>query len=177
MRSHLSDLWPGGGYEHVVMCVAWNKLYPAKVLQNLRFNGRYAEDEDMSDRVAAKGYSFFVMDQLLYVYCDSPNSLTRDKFNKNKLLFLDVLHNRTVLFASEQQIVADTQKLYCNMYIEYYFKAADAGVAVPRQYGIWWREMLSRLAAEKGCGWKFYCRMYLFRFSPKLYQLLTKTRG
>ena len=163
-------LYKAGPYENGVVVSVWNKLYRRSVFQNLRFTGRFAEDDEICARIYSQPYRVFVMEGQYYVYCENHVSLTHVLFNGNRLFFLNVLERRCEHFADNAYIVERTRRLYCEMYIEYYYKAADAGIAMPE--ACVFDSMLERLVKTGNCSLKCLVRMLLFRFSPQLYRML-----
>ena len=163
-------LYKAGPYENGVVVSVWNKLYRRSVFQNLRSTGRFAEDDEICARIYSQAYRVFVMEAQYYVYCENNTSLTHAPFNNNRLLFLDVLERRCEHFADNAYIVERTRQLYCEMYIEYYFKAADAGITMPDVHTF----DIILLSLIKTGNWtvKFLVRMILFRISPPLYHVL-----
>lgn len=163
-------LYKAGPYENGVVVSVWNKLYCRDVFESLRFAGRYAEDDEICARIYSQPYRVFVMDGQYYVYCENHVSLTHIPFSGNRLFFLNVLERRCEQFADNSYIVERTRRLYCEMYIEYYFKATDAGIAMPE--ACVFDSMLERLVKTGNCSLKCLVRMLLFRFSPQLYRIL-----
>lgn len=90
------------------------------------------------------------------------------------MLYLDMLVERAELFADNRFISHHTWKRYCDMYVEYYYKAQAAGIEMPSTGDF--DKMLRKLLAEGKCGLKFYVRMILFRISPKLYKYVTSKK-
>ena len=165
-----------GNYENGVVVAAWNKLYRRALLDKIRFEGRIHEDDAFNGRIMAKNISVYVMEDQFYVYAQNGDSLTNKPFSANKFFFLDALAKRRELFKSDAFIRQETERLYCNMYIEYCLRARKDGVAVshPERYRQIFRKMFSSLRREGKANIKFRLRMMLFSFSPSLYRFITK---
>ena len=85
-------------------------------------------------------------------------------------MYLDVLLERAELFAQNSFISFQTWKRYCDMYVEYYYKAKDAKIPMPgrRDFCVY----VWTLARNRECTIKFVIRMLLFLVSPGLYRRL-----
>lgn len=164
----------GSSYENGVVCAAWNKLYRKEIFETTRFYGRYIEDDRIHSEILSRDYSIFVLTDRLYIYCQNGDSLTNKPFREETLLFLDVLSERMKFFSANEKLLYNTRKLYCNMYIEYYYKAKNANIKMTDI-----KEFDKSLKALIGSGYvnvKFIIRMLLFRFSPKIYYELLANR-
>lgn len=163
-----------GQYEGGVVCAAWNKLYKRCVFDSIRFYGRYVEDDRVHNSILSKSYSIIVITDQLYIYCNNEESLTNKPFRAESLMYLDVLDDRLQCFKDNEFITDNTRRLYCNIYIEYYFKAKDAGVEM-RDIKLF-DEILRTLIFTGKASIKFIIRMILFRISPKLYAKICKIK-
>ena len=160
-------------YEHgMAMCV-WGKGYKKKVLDGVRFEGRYSEDYAFTDLVNSKGYTISVVDEIGYIYCYNPNSLVRNVNQIEKAVFLNILLKRLVYFSDDEFLVSNTCKLFCNMYIEYYYGVAEAERAQIKEYNKQFNYCINTLKSYHLRDDKFFIRMFLFRASPLLYKFIT----
>lgn len=165
-----------GNYENGVVVAVWNKLYHRRIIDTVRFEAKLIEDEPFNDKVFIQNCEIYIMEEQFYVYVHNDSSLTNAHFSVNQFFFLDVLEQRQKLYVDDDFIRCETEKLYCNMYIEYCLKAEKCGIVVPnkKKYYDIFKKMFSLLCKEKTCGVKFIVRMLLFMVSPKLYKLLTR---
>jgi len=159
-----------GSYENGVVVAVWNKLYHNCVFASHRFAGRYMEDDNIIGHILSQDYTVFVMDQQYYYYVQNSASLTNQSFGARNIAFLDILERRLNLFSSDPYMVDNTARLYCNIYIEYYFKAKKINASLPSIQTF--DEMFRQLRANRSCTLKFYIRMHLFRFFPAAYDFL-----
>ena len=164
-----------GGYENGIVCSPWNKLFPREAFEDIRFYGDIHDDEEMNDKVIAKGYSFFVTKDIGYVYCQNGVSITNQKFNAKRFHFFDVLESRMRLFSDDEQILRDTRLLYFNIYIEYYFNAKKNGVPFPDTHKKTFTHVYFSLLRDK-CSIKTVARGILFLASPTLYKKVTEKK-
>lgn len=164
-----------GNYENGVVCSPWNKLFSRKAIDGVIFQGDICDDEEVNDKVNSKNYDVFIIPNQYYMYCQNRQSITNQKFSSKRLKFLDVLRQRRALFFSDEYIVKETEKLFCNIYIEYYFKCENNEIVMPQEYYSVFKEMLNSLIG-KNVGIKFYLRMYLFVVSPVLYKIVTRSK-
>ena len=165
-----------GSYENGVVVSAWNKLYCSQVLRNARFKGLIHEDDAFSNQIFSKEHRVFVMKDQFYIYTQNQTSLTNKPFSPDKFFFLDVLIARHDLFKTNAFICHETERLYCNMYIEYCICANKAHIAIPlsKKYRNTFRQMYLTLCRQEKTSIKFRIRMRLFYFSPALYKIVTK---
>lgn len=156
-----------GSYENGVVCAAWNKLYKADVFSEIRFVGRLFEDDRIHNQILSKDYVVVVIPEQLYLYCENSDSLTNKSFRENRLLIFDILSERLSSFSNNEFILVNTRKLYCNIYIEYYYKAKKSNVKMPgyKEFDRIFREILLKSKVDVS----FIIRMILFRISPKIY--------
>jgi len=165
------------GYSHVTACSAWGKLYPRQIFNTLRFAGRMHEDEAFNDQVIASEYSFYVMNRLLYCYCQNLQSLTNKPFSKERLFFLDILEKRICLFNNDAHVKKEAALLYCNLFSEYYYMAKSAGIILEPKYKACCKKYFSDLAFDRNTSTKFRFRMALFLISPGMYGVLLKVHA
>lgn len=156
-----------GQYENGVVCSACDKLYKRDIFNNVRFVGNYVEDDRIHNEILCKDYFVVIIPEQFYVYCQNKGSLTNKPFEKENLLFLDVLAERIVCFSNNKFISTNTRKLYCNMYIEYFYKAEKAKIKMTDKKKF---DCIARsLIISTEVNLKFIIRMLLFRCSPRIY--------
>lgn len=165
-----------GSYENGVVVAVWNKLYHREVLHTTCFEGLIHEDDAFNDKINSQNVPICVIKDQLYIYAQNSGSLTNKPFAASKFFFWDILIRREELFRDDDFIRQETELLYCNMYIEYYLKAVEAGIAIPTpdKYRLTFRQMFQSLCCNGGVNSKFKLRMKLFLLSPALYRLATK---
>ena len=117
-----------GQYECCTVGVLWNKLYSKAVFEGIKFWGNCYEDERIQNEILSRDCALMVIPEQMYVYCQNQDSLTNKPFGEKNLLFLDVLAERLDCFSDNKYILSNTKKLYCNMYIEYYYKTKIIGI-------------------------------------------------
>ena len=92
-------------------------------------------------------------------------------------MFLDVLEKRLGLFSDDEFIVNSTCKLYCNMYIEYYYKVDVSERDQLKKYKKKFDSCISILKSNRVNDKKFFLRMNVFRTSPYLYGIITSMKS
>ena len=162
------------GYYDGIVCSPWNKLYKKELFDNVLFQGDIGDDYEKNDLINSFNKKVIIIPETFYVYCNNPNSLTNTSFNKKRLHVLDVLIKRTELY-SDEDIVNDAKKIYCELYIEYFYKFKDnnspfSNANLKNKY----IEFIRDLKKTGKYDSKFFARMKLFQISPKLYRSLTK---
>jgi len=161
-----------GSYEEVTVCALWNKLYKRDIFNDLYFYGNISEDYRIQDAILCKSYKLVVIPDQLYFYVQNENSLTNKPFSTDVLLTLDIFLDRINYFADNEFILWNTRKRYCDLYVEYYYKAKNANIEMRhiRDFS----KVLKSLLFDRHMKLKFILRMILFRISPKLYERLSK---
>lgn len=159
-----------GAYENGLVVSACNKLYRRELLEKQRFSGRYAEDDALHTQLLSRDFPVYVLEKPLYIYTENPASLTHRGFRRESLRILEILAERTQVFRHDPFLVRGSKRTYCNLYIEYTFKARAAGIPMPDRRRF--RAYVRDLAATGDCGLKFLLRMGLFLASPGLYEFL-----
>lgn len=162
-----AEFFCSGQYENGVVCAVWNKLYREKVFSKIRFVENYVEDDRIHNEILSKDYSVIIIPEQLYIYCQNSDSLTAKPFRKESLIFLDVLTERITCFSNNKMISINTKKLYCNMYIEYFYKAKNAKIKMTDKKEF--DRIVRDLIINGEANLKFIIRMILFRVSPKIY--------
>ena len=163
-----------GSYENVVVVSMCNKLYRKSVINSIRFDGHCAEDEEFNDKINGQQLKTYVMADQFYIYVQNSMSITNMPFSEEKLHFLNVLSRRQKLFFDDIYLRQETEKLYCNIYVEYYYKAKALGIPVKNKvYYEIFKRMFLGLCSENACDSKFFVRMCIFFISPVLYKFLT----
>ncbi|MBQ9082384.1 MAG: glycosyltransferase [Clostridia bacterium] len=160
-----------GAYENGVVIAAWNKLYKRHIFDEIRFTGRYMEDDAIHSRIFSENFDVYVVRQQFYIYTENVAGLTHQAFRPESLRMLDIMSARVELFHTDKFMVREAKRTYCNLYIEYYYKAKSADISMPSRNML--RKYTRDLVCTKSCNVKFFVRMILFMMSPMLYQKLT----
>ena len=161
-----------GNYENGMVAAVWNKMYKRHLFKNIRFSGLCMEDEEINDKINIKNVDIYVIDRPYYVYCQNLNSITNERFSKKKLHFLDVLINRINLFYNDNNISRETKRLFCNIFIEYWYKLKSENIKIPNYYRNNLRKYLIDLIRDFPNNYKLIMRTFLFLFSPWIYEKL-----
>lgn len=160
-------------YEHsMVMCI-WGKGYKKRIFDDIRFEGKISEDYIFTDLVNSHDYKIIVINEIGYIYCYNPNSLTHKTSLLERTSFLQILEKRLELFSNDEFIVNNTCKLYCNMYIEYFNKVKKSEREQIKQHKKQFDSCINTLKSNHINDKKFFLRMYIFRISPSVYKMLT----
>ena len=163
-------------YDDGVVCSQWNKIYKREIFNQIRFEGRYAEDYRIADLINSNSYRVRVLKKTYYVYAyQNTDSLTHQAFNPARFEFLDVLEKRVSLYSADKKDVIATMTKYCDTFLEYYEKAIDSNIEVPVKYYGCYKDFSRRLKGlvKK----KNYLRYSLFRIHPKFYLAAIKIRN
>lgn len=166
-----AKLWYKGVYESGLVTTVWNKLYKRDLIINEKFKYNIFEDEDWIGRILKKTQKIVCLNEFFYVYAQNNESLTHKAFSKEHLDFLQILIKRSKLFAEEPFLYSETVKLFCNLYIEYYFKAKENRLVFSigkKYFNNYAQELKSRGDINK----KTYLRFLIFSISPSFYKIL-----
>lgn len=165
-KSFLNILY-GGNYANGMVIAVWNKLYKRELIENEYFKYRYNEDDDWSIRVLSKASRIYSLDEFGYVYTENINSLTHQKFSGKEYNMLTILKEREALVNENEFLRAETLKLYCNLYIEYYYKAVQYGVPAYNDV-----KTYNHFRKNKKIDLKSRIRFDIFSLSPYVYKKL-----
>lgn len=167
-------LYNHGSYLNGMVCSIWNKLFKRQLLLDIRLENGRGEEEEMNDYVYAQNCRVIVIPDEFYYWCENKSSVSHWKFAENMVHFLKVLERRQDYYKKDTYLVHETQLLYCNLFIEYFYKGQAVGLRLKDEYICMFRKMVVRLMASFYCPIKWYVRMVLFLVSPRLYQHVTK---
>ena len=166
-RDEFLSLLYKGNYANGLVVSVYNKIYRRDIINGEMFKYRIYEDDDWSIRVLLKSNNIYLINGFGYVYTENTDSLTHQKFSSKNLKFLDILKNRQSLLAYNKKLLDKTIKLYCEIYIEYYYKSKKnkldflADINTFKKY-----KQISNLSL------KTRIRFSLFSASPLLYEKL-----
>lgn len=107
--------------------VAWNKLYKTKLFEGIRYPyGKIHEDVFTTYKLIFKANKIVCTETPLYYYRQRENSITTSKYNKNRLVILEAVKERTNFMKnvvkSEELYNLGLKNYYCNMmnsYVKY----------------------------------------------------------
>ena len=165
-------LFNQGGYANGVVCSIWNKLFRRDLLKGLQSKNGRGEEEEVNDYVNRNNVKVIVIPDECYYWCENFQSVTHSGFKEINFHFLEILEQRSRWFKGDEYMVRESQKLFCNMFIEYYFHGKENNVETPAHLGKIFRRFVWELTQVRYSEWKFYLRMFLFMVSPSLYQTL-----
>ena len=157
----------GHSYTNGFLVTACNKLYRRELLDGIPFRYRYNEDDDWSVRVLLRARRVHTLDRFGYVYTETPHSLTRQGFSGREYSFLSILRERAELPGLSLPLADETRRLYCNLFIEYFYRAQRAGIAPPEDQTAF--RSFCRCPSLPG---RTRLRFRLFLFSSSLYKKL-----
>lgn len=163
-------LFNHGGYANGVVCSIWNKLFRKDLLIGIQSRNGRGEEEEVNDYVNRNHVKVVVIPDECYFWCENLQSVTHSGFKDKNYDFLEVLEQRSRWFEGDEYMVRESQKLFCNLFIEYYFYAKDSKVKVPNHIRKMFHKMVHKLIKSRYCGKKFYIRMVLFMITPLGYR-------
>lgn len=102
---------------------------------------------------------------ILDIYTENANSLTHQKFSGKEYNMLNILKEREALVKEDQILKMKTLKLYCNLYIEYYYKAIQYEISTHND-----KKTYNKFRKYKNIDLKSRIRFAIFSFSPYVYK-------
>lgn len=166
-RDDFLSLLYKGNYQNGLVVSVYNKIYRRDIISGEMFKYKIYEDDDWSIRVLLKNKNIYLINDFGYVYTENTDSLTHQKFASKNLKFLDVLKNRQSLLSYNKKLLDQAIKLYCEIYIEYYYKSKKNKLNFPSDINTFNRyKQMSNLSL------KTRLRFFLFSTSPLLYEKL-----
>jgi len=154
------------------ICVsAVNKIYKKNIFDNIRFNTKIYEDDELLNHVYMKDMNIFILNNGFYIYAQNLSSLSNAKFSEKNLVFIDILYNRLNLFKNKKmyKLYEDTVRLFCNITIEYYFKYNNKN---KWKYKNVYKNVLKQVMKLDNIYFKDKIRFSMFYISPQLYNSL-----
>lgn len=166
-RDEFLSLLFKGNYPNGLVVSVWTKIYRRDIINGEMFKYKIYEDDDWSIRVLLKNKNIYLINDFGYVYTENMDSLTHQKFASKNLKFLNVLKNRQSLLAYNKKLLDQTIKLYCDIYIEYYYKSKKNKIDFPADINTFKKyKQISNLSL------KTRIRFSLFSALPLLYEKL-----
>ncbi len=114
-KSNIEALHKLFAYSCIEYILPWNKLYKKHLFEEIRYPvGKIFEDEFTTYKLLYKANKISVIENRLYFYFQSPNSVMRSDFSEKNLLYSDAMEERLTFFKQENQT-----SLYENAYRRY----------------------------------------------------------
>jgi len=123
--------------DYALFIAPWNKLYKKELFDNLRYPiGKIYEDGATIYKVLYKSNKIVHTNQILYYYYQSPNSISRKKFDKTRLDRLDAFKGQMEFYKDKglNELYFYAFNTYLNMFIEYYSLANIVGQPEMAEY-------------------------------------------
>lgn len=152
-------------YSNGIVVSVWNKLYRSEIVKNSGFPLIYAEDDMWSVRILTQISEIYVMEKFGYVYKENSKSLTHLKFTEKNYSMFDTLRERSDLFVQDIYLLNETWKLYCNLYIEYCFRAEESNITPYND-----EKTFNCYRKNKSLNMKTKIRFLIFSLSPYVYK-------
>lgn len=166
------------------MVVAPNKLYKRSVFGAIRYpQGKLHEDEAVIHEIIGSATTVAWVDEVHYLYRQSPNSITTAKFNLRRLDEMYAKEQRIAFFEARgmQELADQTKIVYLNNLMRLY-RTAQAELEDHRIANKVCKKCYTRFcelyAPEliRDQGGKFRLRCFLFRRTPGIYSVLEYRR-
>lgn len=108
--------------------VAWNKLYKRELFEHIRYpQGRIHEDEATTHQLYYKAQKAVFVNRYLYGYFVGGESITRKKFNRNRLDWAWSVEQRLSFFEDKDlsNIMSTAIRAYADGVIDLYFQCKE----------------------------------------------------
>lgn len=155
--------------------VVWNKLYRKSVWNGVRFKlGYIHEDDEIVAHIYTKDYRIAVIDRPFYHYVKNNNSICNSPYSEKKWIsVMNIFFSRIEAFRDwDDSLAAQAARLFCNLYIEHFYKAQKAGIAIRQESKQMYVKAVKYYRQAYGID-KTYIRFLIFKGSPLLYGKLT----
>lgn len=174
-KSFLELQYKNSNSNIVCICV-WNKIYRKDIFRELRFEHTIHEDEIICDQIFTQGYKIYLTDSPLYKYVENKDSIVNREFSKEKLVSLDILYNRVILY-KEKNIDLYYKALlsYCEMNIYYNLKSKSIGYNY-KKYKRQFNKLFLYAIKVNEISIKNKIRYLLYYLSPCIYNTLIESR-
>lgn len=152
----------------------WNKLYRKSVWVGVRYLvGNFYEDDEIMTRIYTKDYQIAVVDKPFYHYVKNPESKTNSTYSERKWRGLEIFYQRIEAYQGwDDTLASQAAKLFCNLYIEHFYKAKQADVIIKEKEEQMYTMAVKYYRDSYGID-KTYIRFLIFKTSPWLYGKLT----
>ncbi|WP_180272735.1 glycosyltransferase family 2 protein [Konateibacter massiliensis] len=161
--------------------VAWNKLYRRDLFTSIRYpKGRIHEDEATTHKLYYEAKQTVFVDRFLYGYFVDGESITRKKFNRNRLDWAWSVEQRLDFLEEKglHNILPTAIRAYADGVIDLYFQcrellpdSAQEQSELKRKV----REAEKRIKKYGSLPVKTRIGYFLFQVTPSLYKRLLKT--
>lgn len=154
---------------------AVNKLYKKDLFKNIRFeNGRIFEDEFIAHKIIYSCSKITVVKKKLYYYVQRPDSIIHSPFSIKKLDKVYALKERVDFFEEKKLLTLRDQatRQYLDVFLKYYELAK---VNIPTKHPDFinlnrlFLRSLTLFMKNPFISWKQKVLMFLFAFSPSIY--------
>lgn len=166
-----------GGYSNGVVGSIWNKLFSCHYLNNIKMRNGRGEEEEVNDYVFRNQCKVVVIEEELYYWMENVESVSHRPFNEKNFHFLDVIRQRAAWLSKDKYVKNMSMKLFCNLYVEYYYAAKRNSVLIPPPIAQTFPKFIFNLCIARCCELKFYTRMLVFLISPLLYKKIILRNG
>lgn len=123
-KTLLSNLYDANHRDATYFIVSWNKIYKASLWEGVRFpKGKIHEDEATTYRIYDRACRGVYLHKPLYGYFSAPESITRSRFHKKRLDWMDALDDRIAYFdkQGDREQVSFAMRARADAAIHYYY--------------------------------------------------------
>lgn len=165
----LNDLYTNKYVNYIVAC---NKLYKATLFKNLKFPlGKIHEDEFTTPKILFKANKISIIEEELYYYRQTPNSIMNSQFNISNLDFLEAIDDR-LSFITENKLDMLYKKCIYQLSFErinFYYMIKNSDIP-NKEYLL--NELRKKLSNSNISVLSLKAKLLIniFKLSPKLYK-------
>lgn len=160
--------------------VVWNKMYSIELFKDFRYPvGKIHEDEYITYKILYYTDKIAVIDEYLYNYRQTDNSITGKKFNVKRLDILEALEERMDFFRenNESELCENTLKVYLETIRRYYIETKlniKKSSQIQRELIKKYRSNYTKLLKIKDINKFEKIKMFVFYVFPEIYYKIKK---
>lgn len=165
----LNDLYTNKYVNYIVAC---NKLYKATLFKNLKFPlGKIHEDEFTIPKILFKANKISIIEEELYYYRQTPNSIMNSQFNISNLDFLEAIDDRLSFITENKLDMLYNKCIYQLSFerINFYYMIKNSDIPNKEDLLNELRKKLSNSNISV-LSLKAKLLINIFKLSPKLYK-------
>lgn len=165
----LNDLYTNKYVNYIVAC---NKLYKATLFKNLKFPlGKIHEDEFTTPKILFKANKISIIEEELYYYRQTPNSIMNSQFNISNLDFLEAIDDRLSFITENKLDILYKKCIYQLSFerINFYYMIKNSDIP-NKEYLL--NELRKKLSNSNISVLSLKAKLLIniFKLSPKLYK-------
>ncbi len=168
-------------YKDTLIQSVLNKVYKRRIFKDVYFMGTFGEDCYISNQIFSKHCKVCIMNNEFYNYYFTSNSasLSHTATNKERIIFLDILAERTDIY-DDRNIKKESMKKYCDLYLTFLRTDEIRTLIDQDNYLLRFKKYMQDLLFHEGISNELSIKQKLkwsmAYISPRTYRLITTYR-